>query len=508
MNQKNGINVITNLIAMGLSLLINFIVTPIVTKELGVAAYSYISIISNLTSFMAVITYTLNSMVGRFYTVSYYTDKEQSNKYISSALITCIILGALITPISIIATKNLEKIIVIEESLITDVKLAFLLSCISLVLSSISAVFSTGAYMKNRLEITNCISIFANVFRIVQIVTLFKIFTAHIWFISISAISQTTICIILGFIVFKKLVPEIKFSYKSFSKKCTYDLLSAGLFNAVIMLGTNLMTSIDILVGNRFINDTSLVGQYAILLLFSNTMRSLASALSSAFSPSTIKIYADGDAKALVAHSNNVVGFCGLALGWPISIIASIGTAFLSIWLGMDYSEFKYLITVMMLPMVANLAVSQLNVVNQAVNKLKIPAMASVLSGLLNLVLAVFLVRYFNVWGIALASVISFSIRNIIFTPVYTALITGQSPVTYYKGLAQPLIVSTVTCIVGIALQFIFSVDTYLRFIMICSALSMLYASLIWAVIGNNKRNIFLNVLKSYGKNLKKQTKK
>lgn len=496
MDKKNIINVVTNLLAMALALLINFLITPIVTEKLGIEVYGYVSVISNLTSFMVVITYTLNSMVGRFYTVAYNTDKDKSNRYISTALFTCLFIGILIIPVSILATANLEKLIVIKEPLVADVKLAFFLSCISLVLSSITSVFYTGAYSKNRLEIMNFINISANVVRLVLIITLFKVFSAHIWFINISSVIQITLCAILGYVSFKKLVPDVKFSYRLFSISCSRELLSAGLFNAVIMLGTNLMTSIDTIVGNRFLSDDALVGRYAVILLFSNTMRSLASALSSAFSPSTIKIYADGDKESLVAHSNKVVSFCGLALGWPISIIASVGTAFLSIWLGKDFSEFKYLIVFMMLPLVANLAVFQLGVVNQAINKLKVPAAAAIVSGFLNLGLAVLLVRYFNVWGIALASVISFSLLNIIFTPIYTAFATGQRINAYYRGLVLPLIVSTATCAAGILLQIVFAVDSFYTFILICSALSIIYALLTLAVIGSEKRQVFFQQLK------------
>jgi len=211
-----------------------------------------------------------------------------------------------------------------------------------------------------------------------------------------------------------------------------------------------------------------------------------------------MKIYAKGDMQELVSHSNNVVNFCGLALGWPISIIASVGISFLSIWLKTDYSDFKFLIIIMMIPLLPNLAVFQLNVVNQALNKLKIPAIASILSGVLNLLLAIILVKYFSIWGLAIASIISYSIRNILFTPIYTAVITGQRITSYISGLIKPLLICTFTCFVGVVAQKFFIIDNFIEFVFICIFLSIIYFILILPFFIKSNIDILILKLKKF----------
>lgn len=496
MSKRNVINIITNLLAMFLSLLINYIVTPLITKELGVAAYSYVGIISSLLSFMSVITYTLNSMVGRFYIIAYNSGNKSANKYISSAFVTCIAIASGLIPVIILATIFLDRLIVIENSLINDVKIAFLLSSISFLLSTVSAVFSTGAYCKNRLDIINATNIIADTTRAVIVVSLFKIFSAHIWYIGLGAIIRYTICIALGYFTFKKLIPEVRFSRTLYDRKCNIDLLSAGVFSSVIMLGNNMINNIDTLVGNRFIENADMVGKYTIILMFITILRSLSSALSSAFNPSTLKIYATGDKMQLAKHANNVVKFCGLALGWPISIIASSGTIFVTLWLGYDFSDFKYILAFMSLPLVANLAVSQLNVVNQAVNKLKIPAIYTVLSGVLNVFLAIILVKYLGLWGIALASVISMTLKNLVATPIYAAYITQQKVTVYYKGLLIPLFISILVCSVGMVFNSYYAVGSFIEFIILCSVLSIIYFLLAWLTLDKRSQSIIKHKLK------------
>ncbi|KAB2332606.1 polysaccharide biosynthesis C-terminal domain-containing protein [Bacillus mesophilum] len=487
MNKRIRINVITNLLAMIISLSINFLVTPILTKNLGMGAYSYVGIITNFLSFFTVLTYTLNSMVGRFYTVSYNEDKNLANRYISSALGTCFIIAVALLPILIIISYNLENFINIDKDLVADVKFAFLLSSITFMLSIFASIFTTGAYSKNRLEISNTVNIIASISKAVLIVLLFKFFDAHIWYLGLSTIVQNIIIIFLGYITFRKLIPDVKFSIKLFDIKCVGILLSAGLFNSVILLGRNLMTQIDLLVGNRYI-DSDLMGKYAVILLFVNTLRSLATALSSAFSPTTINHYARGDLRGVVKNSNSAVNFSGTILGWPISIISSIGIYFLSIWLNEDFSEFKYIIILMMIPLNINLSMSQLNVVNQATNNLKVPALFAIISGIINLVLAIILTIKLGLWGIVIASTLAFSLNNLILLPIYTAKITGQKLNTYYLGLVKPLISNVITCAIGLIIVNYYSINNIVSLLIQCVILTIIYFTIVFIFLNKEQK--------------------
>jgi membrane protein EpsK len=281
---------------------------------------------------------------------------------------------------------------------------------------------------------------------------------------------------LLGKISFNKLLPEIKFEIKNFRLRKAYELLSAGAFNSVILLGSTLMTQIDLLVGNKFLN-ASVVGEYAVILLFMSAIRSIASAISSAFSPTTLAVYAQGKLNELRDYSNSVVRFCGLIIGWPISIIACLGIAFLQLWLMRDFSQYIYLILCMTIPLVPILAVLQLNVLCQAVNKVKVPAAATVLAGVLNIALAILSVSVFKLgfWGIAMSSVLSFALRNLVFMPVYVSKITNQSVTAYYKGLYKPTIIASFVCYVGFMLNNSIIIDTIIRFIIASVGLSILY---------------------------------
>lgn len=493
-------NLITNILAMCVTMLANFIVTPIVTEKLGLVAYSYVGIINNLISFFTVLSYTLNSMVGRFYTINFQQGKNnEANIYISSALFSCIALGLILLPILLGVTVFLDRIIIIEPEYVVDVKLAFLCSCISFLLSTINSVFATGAYATNKLYITNAYTILSGAAKAAITYALFKLIAPHIWFISITALAQSVIVVILAYISFKKLVPSVKFSGKLFSIQKSVELLKAGSFNAVIMMGNTLMTQIDLLVGNRLI-EAATVGAYSVVLTFSTMMRSLGSAISNSFSPTTLKVYADKGVEGVRNYSNRIVTLIGILLGWPSTIIACFGCAFTGIWLHRNLEDLYYIFVILMLPMGANLACTQLYVVQQAVNRLKVPAIASILAGILNIILAFFLAKNCNmgIYGIAVASTISYSVRNLLFQPLYTSYITNQPPWAYFIGLIKPIIITIILYSAWSILRPLIEIKSFVEFVIVAGIFSVAYFIVAYFILDKSERNIITKNMKVF----------
>jgi membrane protein EpsK len=487
---------VTNAVAMGITMLIKFWITPIIIHKLGLAAYGYVGLIDNVINFMAVLTFTLNSMVGRFFTISLKRDGVQvASEYISSALFACVCIFILLSPLLTIIAFNLNSFINLQTSYAIDVKIAFFVTSIAFLLSTISTVFSTAAYSQNKLAISNSVTILSNITGFIVLLVLFSSKSTHVWFVGLGTISQVFISLILGFISFKFLLPEIQFGIKLFSFAKTGELLSSGLFNSIIMLGNVFLTQIDLIVGNRYL-PAEIIGLYAATLIIPNAIKSIASALSSAFSPSTLIIYSEGNINKLNNFTNKVIKICGSLIGWPISIIAGLGLPILNLWIGKDFSQFKYLIVLMMLPLTVNLAVSQLYIVQQALNEVKIPAFATIILGILNLISAIVMTKYlhFGILGIVLSSVITYSLKSLVFMPLYTSMILKQPKGIFYRGLIQPLLVSCIVCGLGLLAQDLFTLDRLLTIAIAASILSVVYFLLSYVTLNPEDRLELLNV--------------
>lgn len=480
---------------MGITMLISLWITPYLISKIGLAAYGYVGVLNNLINFMAVITITLTSMVGRYLIVSFERKGPgEASKYISSAFYTNIFLGVLLIPLILLLSINLDRLLNIQETYVFDVKISFFLSGIAFILSSIYLVLSTGAYCKNRLEIQNGIIVSSNLVRLVVLISIFSIFNARIWHVAVASVMQVLIAIILAALSFKALLPDVQFKIKFFKLRNSIEILSSGFLISIIILGNNFLTQIDLLVGNRYLT-AEIIGMYAAVLLLPNSIRNIASAISSAFTPTTISLYSSGNMDELRKYSNRVVKFCGLLVGWPVAIISGLAVPILKIWLGKDYSAYEFTIILMLLPLTVHLAVNQLFNVQQATNKVKIPAIASILLGGMNLFLAVFFTASLKmgIFGIVLSGVIMNTIRTIIFIPIYTAIVTNQPKYTYYKGILSPIFASLVVCAMGITIQRLLTINTLASILFSAFALSIVYVMIALMFLNQEEREIIKN---------------
>ena len=71
--------------AFAINYLINFFLTPFITKNLGTDAYGYVTLAKTIASYAVIITTALNSYAARFITIEYHKeDYEKANVYFNS----------------------------------------------------------------------------------------------------------------------------------------------------------------------------------------------------------------------------------------------------------------------------------------------------------------------------------------------------------------------------------------------------------------------------------------
>lgn len=78
---KNNLRIATAIIVSGLgvfiSYLINFLLTPYITDNIGIEAYGFVSIAKNFVNYAQIATIAITSFVVRYISVSYHEKKMQ-----------------------------------------------------------------------------------------------------------------------------------------------------------------------------------------------------------------------------------------------------------------------------------------------------------------------------------------------------------------------------------------------------------------------------------------------
>lgn len=71
-NKQIAINILAQIGAFAIQYCISFFLTPFIVKTLGVEAYGFVSLSSNIIGYMQVATIALNSMASRFISMAYH----------------------------------------------------------------------------------------------------------------------------------------------------------------------------------------------------------------------------------------------------------------------------------------------------------------------------------------------------------------------------------------------------------------------------------------------------
>lgn len=437
------INIIANFLAVIISMLISFFLTPYIIGTIGKEAYSYIPISSNFLSYLGIFTVAITSMTSRFVSLEYNRkDIEKSASYFSTAFYSGLVGAIIILIITIITILNLDHILNISSKLSTDVRLLFLFMFLSFSFNILTIVYAVPAFCLNRLDITNVVSICGSVIRILLVVVLFKYFEPKVFYIGLITLSVTFIQGSLNYHFSKKILPALKISYKKVKLKIAIELFSSGIWNSFSQFSSVLLTGTDLLIANIMISESA-SGILAVAKTVPIALQTLASVLPTTFYPYLTILYSEGNQVKFMRELQSSLKFTAIIIGIPIAGYIAIGRIFFGLWVPSIVSTQLVTLSILtMLPMLVSFSISPLIYVYAITNKLKLPSVIMCVSGFLNILIVVILIRTTNNGLIAIAGISSLFeiIRYFFFVPFYAAYCLGEKKTVFYPILMKSII--------------------------------------------------------------------
>ena len=151
----------------------------------------------------------------------------------------------------------------------------------------------------------------------------------------------------------------------------------------------------------------------------------------------------------------------------------------------------------LVMPGVANIAIRPSFAVFRGLNKIKIPAIVTLLFGIVNLVLALLMVQYINlgIFGVAISLLISYTGNRIVLS-IYTAIITGKTKLFYIKEILIGLIITVLLSFAAFALSKVFNLATIPRLVSITLLLFAIYAAICYFIIlSKDEKDLLLSIV-------------
>ena len=446
------LNMSASFISYGITLVISFFLSPYIIKTIGVEANGFISLANNFVSYASLITLALNSLAGRFITISLVQgETKKANIYFSSVFYANIVISIVLFVIGAFIVVFLERLIEIPSSLILDVKLLFTVLFLNCIISVVGSVFSVATFARNKLYLESLRNIESNFARALCIVALFAILQPRVSYVGIASLIAGIYVLLCNIYYTKKLLPEIEIKKSYYDKRTIIELISGGIWNTISRLGQIFTNGLDLLVTNLFINSTAM-GVLALAQTVPNLIGGVMNSIVGVFSPNYTILYAEGRHDELLKRIKQSMKIMGIMTNLPIIDLIVCGQDFFRLWQPtQDATELQQLSLWIIGCLIFSGGINCLYGIFTVVNKIKANSLVTVCTGFLSVVITLVLVKTTN-WGIyaiAGTSTVISILRNLVFTAPYGAKCLNVKWYTFYPEIFRPVLYVVVSSIIG-----------------------------------------------------------
>lgn len=453
--KQMSINLIATIIAFGVNVGINFFLTPYLVKSLGTEAYGFIGLANNFVQYATIITAALNSMSGRFISIAYHNgEKEKASKIFSSVLIADLFLAAVLLVGTSVLTLYIDSILNVPAELVTSVKITFGITFLTFVVSVVTAIFTTAAFVKNRIDINSVRDIISNLIKVALVVALFTFLPPQLYYIALATLGSGIFLLTANITVKKKILPDVEISFKKFEFGLVKTLLAAGVWLSFSQLCNVLMSGLDLLICNVALGAT-ITGLLSIAKTVPNCIGNLITTIANIFTPHYTILYAKNNIDGLVKEVKFTSKITSFITTVPITGFIVFGYEFYTLWQPTKTPEEIYMIQVLSiltcLMFLFTCHTQCFMMLSTVCNRMIPPVIMNLIIGVLStgIVLAIiniFQLGFYSVYAIAGVSSLLMSLRSLIFNPIYAAHILKQKKTIFYgtilRGIAAFLFVA------------------------------------------------------------------
>jgi membrane protein EpsK len=216
---------------------------------------------------------------------------------------------------------------------------------------------------------------------------------------------------------------------------------------------------------------------------FAMFMEYLVTAASGVVRPVILIKYAQGDQAGLQKLAAQSVKLLGLGLGLPVGLLCGFAPSLLTVWLGPSYAYLAVLLIIVIFHLNLNLSIRPLLHVQNAYNKVRGPGLATLLSGMANLGLAILLARW-GIWGaagVAAATALVWTAKNGVYMPIYTARAMNLRWWIFMPRLIASVAGTALAWGLAYGVTLVRMPDSWLTLGASAAAVSLVYALIIWA---------------------------
>jgi O-antigen/teichoic acid export membrane protein len=475
------LNLAGNIAYFLVNLIIGLLLVPYFISTLGVAAYGIIPLATSLNSYIGLLTSSVNTAVSRPLTIELKKGNidSASKTYNTAFFGFSTILVLLVLPGLIIFSLFAPVVFNVPPGLGSDVIILFLGVNGAFLIRSWANNYTVSLFAYNRLDLINLVNVVNVVVQVFLILLFFSIWTPSLSSIGIAyligGVSATVIAISLS----RRINPSLNVNIHDFDCSRMMSLMSLTGWVVFIQMGDLLFNQTDLVVVNILFGAMA-AGEYAIAFQWVILLRVILGVFASILTPIVLHYFAQDNLDLVIRILISSVKIMGLIMALFIGLICGCAPQLLTLWVGSQFAFLAPLIILLTFHWAYNSSTFPLQSLYIILNKLKIPGIVTLLLGVLDVILAITLSSFtgWGYYGVAAAAVVSLTLKNTFFYPLYSAKIAQKPWHTFFKPIIPGL-----AGLVGVAVASYILINAISGPVLFTLAVTGITISIVYAII-------------------------
>ncbi|MFZ4862684.1 oligosaccharide flippase family protein [Sphingobacterium sp. Mn56C] len=423
-------NLIFNILSLFANVGVGILYTPYLIKSLGLLAYGIVPLALIINQYVSVLTGSLTSALTRFYSIALQkNDHKEASKYLSTSLIVVLGVVLLLTIPMYFVVEKIDVIFNIPKDLVQSAKGLFSFTLASFALSLFSSVFNITLYAINRLDYLNLIKIIRSVFKLAIVMVIFFFLDKDIKYVGVANFLTELIILFVSIILFFQFTKRrVRISFKSFDKSSLSVLSAMASWVIVQQLGDTMLYRIDNVLINKFwtTKESGIIGAFTELGSYTIIVSSV---IGSLFGPLILQAFAKDDHETVKKMSIDRSISIGILLAVIIGIICGFSSVILKVWVGDEFVPFRFWMYLKLILIPFYAAAGVFAFACRAWNRVRQPAIITLLLGVANFIFVWLIAKYFHDWNFAISTILiiclifgigqSYFLNGIIFSTLY-----------------------------------------------------------------------------------------
>lgn len=477
-NRRTVFSVITGIISVVTPICVGFFLTPFIVKTLGEEANGFAQLANNFVMYASLLTTAFNSMGGRFISVSFHNEElEKARQYFSSLVLCNIVLTLILLLPGFFIVRYLDSLLAVETANVSDVKILFACIFLNFIVNQFTSLFSMSMFVRNKLYIQNILNLIRNLMNALLLLCAFSFLPARIYYVSAVALLLSIILFPCYYIIHRRILSSLAFRISDFRFSSLRELFKSGIWNTINQGAFVLLTGMDLLLADLFINPVSM-GILSVSKTVPSFVSNLAGSLNSNLSPSITIAWAKKDNVRLLKDLRNSMKVSSILLATPIMLFCGFGVDFYQLWTpSLNARELAWLSFLACMHFIPMAGPNVLFNVFSAANKLQVNAISFLISGIINVAVVFFVLKsgyQYGIFAVAGVSGVLSVVRNLLVTLPYLAKILNLRWYEFYKDAGMSVLCS------GLVLASVLLVK---RFVVISGWFSLSIAVLLAAIM-------------------------